>query len=160
MTIIFYPEERKCKILLPPVRETPGCELKYPPITISLFLLWLSRERMIFNSILHTCTLYLSVDPLLIVFEYLPYIWWFTWISKEEQRPFRQLRHRRQKIQAHSQKSVVLCIDDSWWNAIFGHNEGVKRFLEKVYFLWKVLLAWMACKVYGATTAIFVSSVA
>ena len=28
---------------------------------------------MIFNSILHTCTLYLSVDPLLIVFEYLPY---------------------------------------------------------------------------------------
>ena len=53
-------------------------------------------------------------------------IWWSTGISEEEQRPFRQLQHRREKtrIQTHSQGSLIFRMDDSWWNALFGHNEG------------------------------------
>ena len=53
-------------------------------------------------------------------------IWWSTGLSKEEQRPFRQLQHRGEKtrIQAHSQRSFVFRMDDSWWDALFGENEG------------------------------------
>ena len=60
-------------------------------------------------------------------------VWWSTWISKEKQRTFRQLQHRRKEtlIQAHSERSLVIRMDDSWWDAIFGHNEGkVKQSLK------------------------------
>ena len=60
-------------------------------------------------------------------------VWWSTWISKEKQRTFRQLQHRRKEtlIQTHSERSLVIRMDDSWWDAIFGHNEGkVKQSLK------------------------------
>ena len=64
-------------------------------------------------------------------------VWWSTWISKEKQRTFRQLQHRRKEtlIQAHSERSLVIRMDDSWWDAIFGHNEGkVKQSLKVVIY--------------------------
>ena len=42
-------------------------------------------------------------------------VWGSTWISKEKQRTLRQLQYRRKEtlIQAHSERSLVIRMDDS-----------------------------------------------